>query len=378
VRCPACAWVTDTISPVGITQPTEPTVAEALVAWHARQGRHDLPWQSNRTPYRVWVSEIMLQQTQVATVIPYYTRFMERFPTVRALADAPIDDVLHLWTGLGYYARARNMHRAAVLVRDQFAGEFPSTFEAVADLPGIGRSTAGAVLALSQGQRFPILDGNVKRVLSRYFGIDGSPLERAVSERLWQLADDCTPNEHVDTYTQAIMDLGATVCTRRKPLCAYCPLSEGCVARRTGRQHELPSPRPARERRTRKVFMLVAMRDDGSVLLERRPESGVWGGLWCLPEFGTSTAALSYAGSSLKIMRGEPQALGLVEHAFTHFDLVITPLLVRCAEGAGVAEGTANVWYDTRSPARVGLPAPVKTLLEELSSPTTFDTRAVG
>jgi A/G-specific adenine glycosylase len=270
------------------------------------------------------------------------------------------------------------MHRSAVLVRDQYGGEFPDTFEAVAELPGIGRSTAGAILALSQGQRFPILDGNVKRVLSRYFAVEGSPLERAVLERLWQLAEQCTPSDSVDTYTQAIMDLGATVCTRRKPLCAYCPLSEGCVARLTGRQHDLPSARPARQRRVRKVFMLVAMREDGSVLLERRPESGVWGGLWCLPEFGTSTAAMSYAGSSLKILRSEPRALGLVEHAFTHFDLVITPLLVRCADGAAIAEGTASVWYDTRTPARVGLPAPVKTLLEDLSSPTMFDARAVS
>ena len=180
------------------------SVAAALIAWHARQGRHDLPWQSDRTPYRVWVSEIMLQQTQVATVIPYYLRFMQRFPDVRALADAPIDDVLHLWTGLGYYARARNMHRAAALIRDEFGGEFPQTFDEVAGLPGIGRSTAGAILALSCGQRFPIMDGNVKRVLSRYFGVEGSAMERAVSERLWKLADECTPAEGVDVYTQAI------------------------------------------------------------------------------------------------------------------------------------------------------------------------------
>ena len=347
-----------------------------MIAWHARQGRHDLPWQRDRTPYRVWVSEIMLQQTQVATVIPYYQRFMERFPTVTALADAPIDDVLHLWTGLGYYARARNLHRAAIQVRDEFDGEFPNTFEAVESLPGIGRSTAGAVLALSQGQRLPILDGNVKRVLSRYFGVEGSAMERAVAERLWELADACTPADKVDVYTQAIMDLGATVCTRRKPLCTYCPLSEGCVARLTGRQHDLPSPRPARTRKVRNVFMLVAMRDDGSVLLERRPESGIWGGLWCLPEFGTDTAALSYAGESLRIVKGKPpRTLGRVEHAFTHFDLIITPLLVRCAESKAVMEGSQNVWYDTRSPARVGLPAPVKTLLEELASPTLFAER---
>jgi A/G-specific adenine glycosylase len=351
---------------------TGPAVAVALVAWHARQGRHDLPWQSDRTPYRVWVSEIMLQQTQVATVIPYYTRFMERFPSVITLADAPIDDVLHLWTGLGYYARARNMHRSAVLVRDQFGGAFPESFEAVASLPGIGRSTAGAILALSLGRRFPILDGNVKRVLARYFGVEGSPLERAVSDRLWKLADACTPAEGVDVYTQAIMDLGATVCTRRKPLCAYCPLSEGCVARLTGRQHELPSPRPARERGARKVFMLVAMREDGSVLLERRPESGVWGGLWCLPEFETSTSVASYLQQSLRSVKAEPLTLGNVEHAFTHFDLVITPLLARCAGSAGVMDEARTVWYNTRAPARIGLPAPVKTLLETLASPTMF------
>jgi A/G-specific adenine glycosylase len=263
------------------------------------------------------------------------------------------------------------MHAAAIRVRDELGGEFPSNFEVVASLPGIGRSTAGAILALSQGQRFAILDGNVRRVLSRYFGVEGSPMERAVSERLWELAEACTPADSVDVYTQAIMDLGATVCTRRKPLCAYCPLAEGCVARLTGRQHELPSPRPTRARRMRKVFMLVAMRADGSVLLERRPESGVWGGLWCLPEFGTSTAALSYAGTSLMV-QGEPSTLGRVDHAFTHFDLIITPLLVRCAGSASAVRDAANVWYDTRMPARVGLPAPVKTLLEGLASPTMF------
>jgi A/G-specific adenine glycosylase len=364
---------------VRIAHRSEPSlVAAALIEWHARQGRHDLPWQSDRTPYRVWVSEIMLQQTQVTTVVPYYTRFMERFPDIRALADAPIDDVLHLWTGLGYYARARNMHRSAVVVRDEFGGKFPDTFESVASLPGIGRSTAGAILALSQGQRFPILDGNVKRVLSRYFGVEGSAMERAVSERLWQLADACTPAEGVDVYTQAIMDLGATVCTRRKPLCTYCPLSEGCVARLTGRQHELPSPRPARERRVRKVFMLVAVREDGSVLLERRPESGVWGGLWCLPEFDTTTAAHSYMQQSLAKVQDAPRALGRVEHAFTHFDLVITPLLARCVGNAGIMDAAQNVWYNTRAPARIGLPAPVKTLLEGLAAPTMFDARVAG
>lgn len=354
-----------------------PDFAAALVAWHEQQGRHDLPWQLDRTPYRVWVSEIMLQQTQVATVIPYYHRFMQRFPTVKALADAPIDDVLHLWTGLGYYARARNLHRAACRIRDEFNGEFPTTFEQVASLSGIGRSTAGAILALSRGERFPILDGNVRRVLARYFGVEGSTAEKPVADRLWQLSDGCTPADSVATYTQAIMDLGATVCSRRKPLCAYCPVSEACVARATGRQNELPTPRAARgERRCREIFMLVAVRDDGSVLLERRPESGIWGGLWCLPEFETVSAASIYAGQTLDAAEAQPKPLSTVAHAFTHFDLVITPLLTRCTGHAGVMDTIPTLWYNAREPARIGLPAPIKTLLEGLSSPTLFDSGA--
>jgi A/G-specific adenine glycosylase len=345
---------------------TESPIAARLIEWHAKHGRHDLPWQHERTPYRVWVSEIMLQQTQVATVIPYYQRFMERFPTVRALADAPIDDVLHLWAGLGYYARARNLHRAAIRIRDEFNGEFPRDFEAVADLPGIGRSTAGAILALSLNQRFAILDGNVKRVLSRFFGVEGDPSDRIVIERLWQLSEKSTPQEGVSIYTQAIMDLGATICTRRNPLCAYCPLSDDCFARRTGRQHELPAPKAARSRKSRHVFMLVAMRDDASVFLERRPESGIWGGLWCFPEFDSPSAAQTYALSSLRNTRESLQTLGDVEHAFTHFDLVITPLLAHCAGPAGVMDDAQSVWYNPRDPGRIGLPAPIKTLLERL------------
>ena len=259
--------------------------AAYLIAWHEHHGRHDLPWQQRRTAYRVWVSEIMLQQTQVATVIPYYERFMLRFPDVGTLAAAPVDEVLHLWSGLGYYARARNLHRAAVCITQEHAGCFPRDFDAVARLPGIGRSTAGAILALSLGERFPILDGNVRRVLSRHFGVEGSPSDRAIQQKLWELSDDCTPTKHVDTYTQAVMDLGATVCVRRNPSCAACPVAATCVAHRSGRQHELPAPKPARTRRLRQVFMLAAVREDGGVLLERRPESGIWGGLWCLPEF---------------------------------------------------------------------------------------------
>jgi A/G-specific adenine glycosylase len=347
----------------------------ALVDWHQRQGRHDLPWQRDRTPYRVWVSEIMLQQTQVATVIPYYERFMRRFPGVQALAAAPIDEVLHLWAGLGYYARGRNLHRAAVHIQNELGGEFPTTFDGVASLPGVGRSTAGAILALSQGKRHPILDGNVKRVLSRYFGVQGDLAERENLDRLWELAERCTPHQHVDTYTQAIMDLGATVCVRRKPLCDRCPLAERCYARYTGRQLEIPAPRKARARHSRHVFMLVAMSQEGGVLLERRPDSGVWGGLWCLPEFTTDADARVYAEQNLSEARMRPQPLEPIEHALTHFDLRVVPLLVSCRGFSGVLDGGDVVWYNPREPAAIGLPAPIKTLLERVASPTMFDAR---
>ncbi|MCU0759455.1 MAG: A/G-specific adenine glycosylase [Steroidobacteraceae bacterium] len=353
-------------------------VGPALVAWHAQGGRHDLPWQLERTPYRVWVSEIMLQQTQVATVIPYYRRFMARFPDVRALADAPIDEVLHLWTGLGYYARARNLHRAAQQVRDLHGGEFPRAFDAVAALPGIGRSTAGAILALATGARHAILDGNVKRVLARCFGVEGSAAERAVEQRLWTLAEECTPTEGVDTYTQAIMDLGATLCTRRRPACVLCPLAEPCRARRSGRQHEIPAPKPrpgatTRARKARRTWMLVALDPAGGVFLERRPERGIWGGLWCLPEFASESAARSFATGQFLGPRLAPRALDPVHHAFTHFDLEIVPVLAECAgpAHAAVMEPGRALWYNPRLPdtdrARIGLPAPVKELLETLT-----------
>ena len=359
-------------------KPSEaPALGKALVAWHGAGGRHDLPWQRERTPYRVWVSEIMLQQTQVTTVIPYFTRFMARFPDVTALAHAPIDEVLHLWTGLGYYARARNLHRAAQRVRDVHGGEFPADFEAVAALPGIGRSTAGAILALSLGQRHAILDGNVKRVLARAFGIVGSPSERAVEQRLWKLSEACTPHESVDVYTQAVMDLGATVCTRRRPACMLCPLAARCSANFSGRQHEIPAPKKsagaaARARRARRCWMIVVVGPDGAVYLERRPERGIWGGLWCLPEFDSETAARSFAANQFSRVRVQPGSLGPVHHTFTHFDLEILPILVECEgyENERVMEPGQSLWYNpAREEARqrIGLPAPVKALLETLS-----------
>lgn len=341
------------------------TFATRLLAWHAKHGRHDLPWQRDRSPYRVWVSEIMLQQTQVATVIPYFERFMARFGAVGALAAASIDEVLHLWTGLGYYARARNLHRAAQIIRDEHAGEFPRTLEAVMTLPGIGRSTAGAILSIATGARHAILDGNVKRVLARHHAVDG-PIDAADTlDRLWALAERHTPEEGASIYTQAIMDLGATLCTRAKPRCAECPVAEDCRARIEGRQAELPAgKRRKAARKLRRAVMLVARREK-QVLLVQRPATGIWGGLWCLPEFADRAAAASFATSALDAARFADAALPDIEHSFTHFDLVITPLVARCRGDAGV-HAPGSLWYDLDEPARVGLPAPIKTLLGSL------------
>jgi A/G-specific adenine glycosylase len=344
------------------------SIAARLVAWHAERGRHDLPWQRDRSAYRVWVSEIMLQQTQVSTVIPYFERFMLRFPDVRALADAPPDEVLHLWTGLGYYARARNLHRAAQRIRDEHGGAFPSTIEAVMDLPGVGRSTAGAILALSADQRHAILDGNVKRVLARHRAVDGAPDAAATLATLWELAEENTPAKDVAIYTQAIMDLGATVCTRARPRCDECPVAADCRARIESRTGELPAPKGAAKRlraarRTRHAFMLVARRAN-AVLLVQRPPSGIWGGLWCLPEFDARDQATHYAARELA-SAAPVMPLPDIEHSFTHFDLVITPVIADCAESTRIADGAA-LWYDLARPARVGLPAPIKTLLGNL------------
>ncbi|HTT43897.1 MAG TPA: A/G-specific adenine glycosylase [Steroidobacteraceae bacterium] len=350
-----------------------PAIAARLLAWHQRAGRHDLPWQSRRTPYRVWVSEVMLQQTQVAAVIPYFERFMARFPEVDALAAAPLDEVLHLWSGLGYYARARNLQRAAQAVCEQHGGEFPRSFAALAALPGVGRSTAGAILALAHNERFPILDGNARRVLARYFGIAAGVANGPALKRLWQLADEQTPATGVADYTQAIMDLGATVCVRRRPLCPQCPLGADCSARRSNRQHEIPAPRRASVRPRRRVYMVVALKDSGEVLLERRPEQGVWGGLWCLPEFASPSAAGAFIRDALQARGAGPQKLATLEHGFTHFDLAIMPLLVRCGPGDGVAQEPGTLWYNIRMPARIGLPAPITTLLGTLAQASLFD-----
>lgn len=340
----------------------------ALLRWFDVSGRKHLPWQQQITPYRVWISEIMLQQTQVATVIPYYERFMQRFPDVRALAAAPDDEVLHLWTGLGYYARARNLLSAARHIVAEHGGEFPDTIDAVQALPGIGRSTAGAILAISKLQRHPILDGNVKRVLTRYFGVHGFPGETAVERKLWALADACTPADRVADYTQAIMDLGATVCVRSRPLCVVCPMHDRCVARREGMQALLPTPKPRKERPSRMAFAAILRRDDGAVLLERRPPTGIWGGLWTFPQFDAHEAAIAWmeqhsAGESLVT-----QALPPYSHSFTHFDLTLRPVVgTNVGERLAVADADRYCWYDAKQPAKIGLAKPAVDLIRGLA-----------
>ena len=357
----------------------DPSVfAERLLAWFDAHGRKGLPWQENPTPYRVWVSEVMLQQTQVATVIPYYGRFMARFPSVEALAAGPIDEVLHLWTGLGYYARARNLQACARAIVDRHGGTFPRKLEEVMALPGIGRSTAGAILALSRGERHPILDGNAKRVLARVFGIDGDPSSAAVLNELWARADTCTPEERAAEYTQAIMDLGATLCTRTRPACTVCPMSRGCVAAREGRQAALPGAKRRRERGAREAVLLLAesgQDGDLAVLLERRPSAGIWGGLWSPPEFESESEALEWCRRELGTLESS-EALAPIDHAFTHFDLRLNPLRVRCAAAgagparargsSGVREGNDRLWYALEAPPKVGLPRPIHDLFARM------------
>ncbi len=335
-----------------------------LLEWFARCGRHDLPWQKDPTPYRVWVSEVMLQQTQVATVIPYYLRFMERFPGVMELAQAAEDEVLHLWSGLGYYRRARLLHKAARCIARDHGGRFPTVFEAILALPGIGRSTAGAILALSLGKPYPILDGNVRRVLARFHAVSGWPGEAKVERALWGIAERYTPREEVSAYTQAIMDLGATLCTRMRPRCPDCPLREGCEAFRRGEVHRYPAPRPRRELPLRECTALILQREDGAVLLERRPP-GLWGGLWSFPELPPGEDPEDYARRRLGLALRDMETLPPSLHTFTHFRLHIHPLRAR-AIPCGVMEDGAGIWYKIGASKPLGLTAIVKGLLPGL------------
>jgi len=338
-----------------------------LLDWYDSHGRHDLPWQTDRNAYRVWISEIMLQQTQVTTVVPYFERFMRHFPDIQALAVAELDEVLHLWSGLGYYARARNLHKAARRVVEAHGGELPQAFEPLLALPGIGRSTAGAILALACDQRHAILDGNVKRVLCRFFAIRGWPGRRETEKRLWSLAGDLTPAQRVADYTQAIMDLGATLCRRGQPDCQRCPLKSECQAHALGIQTELPTSRPKKARPRRQTTMLLVVDPQQRVLLRRRDADGLWGGLWSLPELEPGDDPAAWCDSQLGVVPMTSRVLPSVSHGFTHFELEIQPVMVHveATGGKGVMDGDGWLWYNRRSPSRVGLAAVVERLLEQ-------------
>ncbi|HEV2927083.1 MAG TPA: A/G-specific adenine glycosylase, partial [Propionibacteriaceae bacterium] len=340
-----------------------------LLTWYRDHGRRDLPWQREPTPYRVWVSEIMLQQTRVAIVVPYFERFVGRFPDVRVLAEAPLDEVLYLWSRLGYYARGRNLHAAARIACERYAGALPEDLPGLMTLPGIGRSTAGAILALALGQNHAILDGNVKRVLCRYHAIGGWPGSPPVERRLWMLAERHTPAARVAEYTQAIMDLGARLCTRTAPACGRCPIRHGCLARRHHRQTELPRQKIGRPLPVRRTGFLILQNGTGEVLLERRPPAGLWGGLWAFPECPADGDPETYCRSlglkPLAIERGH-----VFRHVFTHFRLEIQPIYMNVRELRGqIMEGGARVWYNKRRPAPLGLATPVATLLGTTARP---------
>ena len=343
--------------------------ARDLLRWYTRAGRKDLPWQQQPTPYRVWVSEIMLQQTRVETVIPYYRRFMSRYPTVSDLAGASLDQVLHSWSGLGYYARARNLHATACRVAAQHAGRFPDTLEGLMALPGIGRSTAGAILALACHQRQPILDGNVKRVLARYHAVDGWPGQAAVLRKLWSLAEQHTPRQGCAAYTQAMMDLGATVCTRTRPRCGVCPLSADCRALAKDRVGEYPAPRPRKTLPVRAVCMLLLCDGADAVLLQRRPPSGIWGGLWSFPEFDAQAGTANWCDETLGLEVIELERWPVLRHTFSHFHLDITPVLARIDGPADtVMDAGTQLWYNPMGNEQRGLAAPVQHLLQQLTT----------
>lgn len=341
---------------------TPQAFSTAVLNWFDQFGRKTLPWQQDISPYRVWVSEIMLQQTQVATVLGYFSRFVERFPDVYALAAAPEDEVLHLWTGLGYYSRARNLHKTARWVVSEYGGVFPCSVAELTDLPGIGRSTAGAIASIAMGIRAPILDGNVKRVLARYLAQEGYPGDPAVSRQLWAVAENLTPTERVNDYTQAMMDLGATLCTRSKPRCGQCPLQGACKAHLQGKATAYPQPKPRVLVPVKKRVMPLFICGQ-SVLLYRRPSSGIWGGLWSLPELESVAGVPEWAAQHQLRVEGEPYELEPLVHRLTHLQLEIVPYRVQVSGQTECMVETGWVWYNLNAPPSLGLAAPVKKLL---------------
>ena len=341
--------------------------ATKIIRWQQRHGRHDLPWQNARDAYRIWLSEVMLQQTQVATVIPYYRRFLRRFPRLKALAAATLDDVLAAWSGLGYYARARNLHRAAQIIVTEHRGRFPRSFEAMLALPGVGRSTAAAICVFAFGDRRAILDGNVKRLLARCFGIAGYPGDAKTAARLWRKTEQLLPLRCVEPYCQGLMDLGAAICVRGKPRCGECPVAPDCVARRRGTIGRLPAPRPRKILRQRRTHMLVLLHA-GQVLLEKRAPSGIWGGLWSLPEVASSADIAALCAQRYGAQIATHTTLPTVAHGFTHFRLNIEPhrLGVACVAPRAAAPGA--MWLPLHETLGAAIPAPVKRILAALAT----------
>lgn len=347
---------------------TQADFSARLLSWFDRHGRHDLPWQHPRDAYRVWLSEIMLQQTQVSTVIPFFERFLNRFPDVYSLAKAHTDDVLALWAGLGYYARARNLHKCAQMLVARYRGEFPRDIDALIELPGIGRSTAAAILSQAFGERHAILDGNVRRVLARYAAIEGWPGEPAVQKKLWSLSEKLLPHERLADYTQAIMDLGATVCTSRKPACGICPIYEDCAAKLKGKVHEYPAAKPKRAHPLKRAWLLLIENSAGEIFCERRPPVGIWGGLWCPPMSQEPQDWVALCADRYGFNCAQANPLPVVKHSFTHFDLEILPVRLRMTAhtSKNISEANDSTWVkitEGEAPT-VGLPAPIRKLLE--------------
>jgi A/G-specific adenine glycosylase len=336
-----------------------------LVSWYQQYGRKSLPWQLNKSPYQTWLSEVMLQQTQVSTVIPYFERFLHRFPDIHSLASAELDEVLHLWTGLGYYARARNLYKAAQQVVAQYNGVFPTQFDQVLALPGVGRSTAGAVLSLALGQHFPILDGNCKRVLARFSAIAGWPGEKAVEQQLWQLAEQITPAQNVSEFNQAMMDLGATLCSRSKPRCVECPLKLKCKAALAGEPSLYPGKKVKKPLPEKQSFWLL-LQYANKVQLVQRPESGLWGGLFGFLEFESASSREQYIAIHALQARSRQELAGF-RHTFSHFRLWIQPLLVELKQlPLSVQEHSKPTWFTIDAIPQVGLSAPAKQLFQQI------------
>jgi len=341
-----------------------------VLTWYRSHGRKTLPWKVKGNIYVVWVSEIMLQQTQVVTVIPYFERFMQHFPDVKALAGASIDEVLHFWSGLGYYSRARNLHKAAQIICQDYAGDMPTQYDQWLGLPGIGRSTAGAILAQATGQRYAILDGNVKRVLCRLHRITEWPGATAIEKKLWQLAEYYTPSKKVADYTQAMMDLGATLCKRGRPLCVECPFQEVCLAYQFAEQTIIPQSRARKQLPVRQTTMLLLCNAHHHVLLQKRPPVGIWGGLWSLLECPAEEDVMDWCQRNLPYTVLSQQAWPILRHTFSHFHLDITPVLVKTKNRTlQVMEDNTTIWYNTAKPDRLGLPTPVQRLLTRLQQP---------